>query len=267
MKTRFDITALDPLRLRLDNHPVYSAVHTVDNLRLFMSHHVFSVWDFMSVVKYLQQEIAPTAYPWIPRGQPSVRYFINQLVLEEESDQAPQDAQGNPAYASHFELYCAAMKEIGADPSAVLAFVAKAANEGIESAFALNIAPKASLQFMESTFEFLASGKPHVVAAAFALGREHIIPGMFRAFLQRMGITEQDAPTFHFYLQRHIHLDADFHGPISLLLLDELCGGDASKLEEAKAAACAAVEARIRFWDGILETLYESSESPIPDYA
>lgn len=255
MKTGFDVSVLDPLRRKLDSHAVYHAVHSMDDLRLFMGHHVFSVWDFMSVIKYLQQAIAPSTYPWMPRGNPAVRYFINQLVLEEESDQAPPDAEGNPVYASHFELYCAAMREIGADPSPALTFVAKAAKDGIEPALALDIAPKASRQFMETTFGFLASGKPHVVAAAFALGREHIIPGMFRAFLQRMGITEQDAPTFHFYLQRHIHLDADFHGPISLLLLDELCGGDASRLREAEAAACAAVEARIRFWDGILDAL------------
>ena len=255
MKNKFDISILNSLRMKLDNHPVYGAVHTMDDLRLFMSHHVFSVWDFMSVVKCLQQEIAPTTYPWKPRGHPSVRYFINQLVLEEESDQALPDAQGNPTYASHFELYCGAMNEIGANPSIALNFVDKAAKDGIESAIGLNIAPAASRQFMESTFEFLASGKPHVVAAAFALGREHIIPGMFRAFLQHMGVTEHDAPTFHFYLNRHIHLDADFHGPISLLLLDELCDGDAIKLKEAEAAARSAIEARIRFWDGILVAL------------
>lgn len=257
MKAKFDVSVLNSLRHKLDNHPVYGAVHTVDDLRVFMSHHVFAVWDFMSVVKYLQQEIAPTTYPWCPRGLPSVRYFINQLVLEEESDQGLPDAQGNPTYASHFEMYCAAMEEVGADPAAVLGFVSKAAKEGIVPAFALDIAPEASLQFMKSTFGFLSSGKSHVVAAAFALGREHIIPGMFRAFLQRMGITEQDAPTFHFYLHRHIYLDADFHGPISLQLLDELCGGNASKLKEAEAAACAAMEARILFWDGILASLNE----------
>ena len=255
MKKSFDVSILNSLRHKLDNHPVYSAVHTLDDLRLFMAHHVFSVWDFMSVVKYLQQEIAPTTYPWKPRGHPSVRYFINQLVLEEESDQAPPDAQGNPCFASHFELYCDAMKEVGADSSTILSFVEKAAGEGIDSAFRLNIAPKASRQFTESTFAFLGSGKPHVVAAAFALGREHIIPGMFRSFLLRMGITKQEAPVFHFYLERHIYLDADFHGPISLQLLDELCDGDAIKLQEAADAACAALEARIRFWDGILEEL------------
>lgn len=255
MQTRFDVSVLNTLRHNLDNHPVYGAVHSMDDLRVFMNHHVFSVWDFMSVVKYLQQEIAPATYPWRPRGLPSVRYFINQLVLEEESDQGLPDANGNPTYASHFELYCGAMTEIGADPVTVLRFVDKAASAGIEPAFDLNIAPAASQQFMQSTFGFLASGKPHVVAAAFALGREHIIPGMFRSFLLRMGITEFEAPMFHYYLNRHIHLDADFHGPISLQLLNELCGGDAVKLREAEAAAREAIEARIRFWDGILEAI------------
>lgn len=224
MGTRFEPARLDALRLQLDHHPVYAAVHTLADLRTFMGHHVYSVWDFMSVVKYLQREIAPTAYPWRPHGTPSVRYFINQLVLEEESDQGLPDAQGNPTYASHFELYCGAMREVGADPGGVLRFVEQAADQGIASAFALNLAPQPSQRFMQSTFGFLDIGKPHMVAAAFALGREHIIPGMFRSFLQRMGITEYDAPLFHYYLNRHIHLDADFHGPISLQLLDELCG-------------------------------------------
>ena len=101
MKTSFDVTVIQPLRDKLDNHPVYSAVNSLDDLRLFMSHHVFSVWDFMSVVIYLKREIAPAAYPWVPLGTPSVRYFINQLVLEEESDQAPNDAQGNSAGRWH----------------------------------------------------------------------------------------------------------------------------------------------------------------------
>lgn len=255
MQARFDVSVLNSLRHKLDHHPVYSAVHSVEDLRLFMGHHVFSVWDFMSVVKYLQHEIAPTTYPWRPHGLPSVRYFINQLVLEEESDQGLPDAHGNPTYTSHFELYCSAMQEVGADPAAVLAFVDRAASVGIAPAFALNLAPPASQQFMQTTFAFLDSGKPHVVAAAFALGREHIIPGMFRSFLQRMGISEQQAPMFHYYLNRHIHLDADFHGPISLQLLDELCAGDALKLQEAEAGARAAIEARILFWDGILDAL------------
>lgn len=118
----------------------------------------------------------------------------------------------------------------------------------------MNIVPAASHRFTSGTFRFLAEGKPHAVAAAFALGREHIILGMFRAFLQNMGIDEGAAPTFHYYLKRHIHLDADFHGPISLLL-EELCEENEVKMREAEAAARVAVEARINFWDGVREAL------------
>ncbi len=255
MPARFDFARIQDLRDRLDTHPVYHALHDLDDLRVFMAHHVFSVWDFMSMVKYLQQCIAPVRIPWAPHSHPSVRHFINQLVLEEESDAGLPDASGQPTHASHFELYCGAMKEIGADPAAVRRFVARAAHEGIEAAFAMDAAPPAAQRFMRSTFGFIASQQPHVVAAAFALGREHIIPGMFRAFLQRMDIDEADAPTFHFYLKRHIHLDEDFHGPISLLLLEELCDGDVARLREAEQAARTAIEARIDFWDGILHAL------------
>lgn len=259
MPARFDFASIQDLRDRLDTHPVYRALHGLDDLRVFMAHHVFSVWDFMSMVKYLQQCIAPVRIPWAPHGQPSVRHFINQLVLEEESDTALPDASGQTTHASHFELYCGAMEEIGADPTTVRRFVACAAQNGIEAAFALDTAPPPAQQFMRSTFGFIASQQPHVVAAAFALGREHIIPGMFRAFLQRMDIDEADAPTFHFYLKRHIHLDEDFHGPISLLLLEELCAGDATRLREAEQAARTAIQARIDFWDGILHTLRDGT--------
>ena len=251
----FDVTVVDDLRRKLDTHPVYGAVRTIGDLQAFMSHHVFSVWDFMSVVKYLQNQIAPTTYPWKPRGHPSVRYFINQLVLEEESDQGLPAPDGSATFASHFELYCDAMREIGADPTGVLNFVETAADKGITVALALGVAPAPSHQFMESTFAFIGTDKPHMVAAAFALGREHIIPGMFRSFLKDMGITDKEAPAFHYYLNRHIHLDADFHGPISLQLLNELIGGDPAKMKEAEEAARAAVEARIHFWDGVMAAL------------
>jgi len=93
------------------------------------------------------------------------------------------------------------------------------------------------------------------VAVALALGREHVIPAMFRAFLQRMAVTEEQAPIFHYYLKRHIHLDEDFHAPLSLRLLAALCGDDADKWREAEAAAETAVNARISFWDGVLKAL------------
>lgn len=240
---------------KLNNHPIYQSVQSLDDLRVFMEHHVYPVWDFMSLLKDLQSRLAPAAAPWKPHGSAASRFFINQIVLGEESDEGLPDAAGNPTYISHFELYCNAMREIGADPSAAIRFVDTACTQGVASALALGIAPPAACAFVESTFGFIATDKAHIVGAAFALGREHIIPDMFRALLARMNITQQTAPMFHYYLNRHIHLDEDFHAPLAMRMMNELIGGDVVKLREAEAAAHAAVEARIKLWDGVLTAI------------
>jgi hypothetical protein len=78
---------------------------------------------------------------------------------------------------------------------------------------------------------------------------------MFRAFLSRMTVTEAQAPSFHYYLNRHVHLDGDFHAPLSLRLLAVLCKDDPARWREAEAAAEAAVDARMLFWDSVLKAL------------
>lgn len=262
MSSAFDLSCVTVWREKLNQHPIYAALHSMEDIRCFMSHHVYSVWDFMSLAKYLQCTIAPAESPWFPVGHPLVRRFINEIVLEEESDEGLPDAAGNKTYCSHFELYCQAMQEAGADTAGPLAFIALAQRQGIRAALAQNIAPAPSQRFMETTFNFIDTKKPHVVAAAFALGREHIIPGMFRSLLRKMEIGESAAPAFHYYLERHIHLDEGSHGPLSLLMLNELCGGDKTRIEEAEMAARQAIEARIEFWNGVLEALeYGASRS------
>lgn len=236
---------------RLEDHPIYEAVATIEDLQCFMEHHVYSVWDFMSLIKYLQSVVAPTTYPWVPRGDASVRRFINELVLEEESDKTHVPGE----FSSHFELYHRAMTEIGADTGPSATFIKIAGEKGIDDALAMVRIPEPSRAFTSKTFQFIRDNKPHQVAAALALGREHIIPGMFRSILQRIGVTDQQAPIFHFYLNRHIHLDEDFHAPLSLRLLNGLCDGDERRIEEAVAAATIAVNARIDFWDGVLEAI------------
>lgn len=236
---------------QLENHPIYEAVSTIDDLQCFMEHHIYSVWDFMSLIKYLQSEVAPTRYPWVPKGEGSVRRFINELVLEEESDETNIPGE----YSSHFELYHRAMSEVGADIAASTDFISVVQEKGIHDALALPGVPAPSRAFTSTTFEFIDNNKPHQVAAALALGREHIIPCMFRSILKKIGVTSEEAPIFHFYLNRHIHLDEDFHAPLSLRLLNGLCGGDESKIQESIDAANQAVTARIEFWDGVLEAI------------
>ena len=57
---------------------------------------------------------------------------------------------------------------------------------------------------------------------------------------------------FLFYLERHIEVDGEDHGPLSLKLMDEVCENDPIKWEEATRVAEEALSMRIRLWDGVV---------------
>jgi hypothetical protein len=50
---------LGSLRGALLAHPVYTRVRDVPSIQVFMQHHVFAVWDFMSLLKSLPNRIRP----------------------------------------------------------------------------------------------------------------------------------------------------------------------------------------------------------------
>lgn len=251
-----DKTVIQGFQQRLENHPIYEAVKTIEDLQCFMEHHIYSVWDFMSLIKYLQSIIAPTQFPWTPQGDAEVRRFINELVLEEESD----ETHDGKSFSSHFELYKNAMREVGAQTGTMDSFIQKLGSSDIDTALSTSDIPEPSLKFTQTTFGFINGNKPHEVAAALALGREHIIPCMFRSILDTIGIDDKHAPIFHYYLNRHIGLDEDFHAPLSLRLLNGLCENDPQKAQEAIKATEIAINARITFWDGVLEAINKQKE-------
>lgn len=258
----FPLENIKLLRKELAMHPVYAAVRDMDDLTLFMQHHVYSVWDFMSLVKYLQNEIAPARAPWLPNGDAQVQRFINDIVLEEETDEGLPLEDGTPTFTSHFNLYSLAMDEVKEGSNTLVKeFIDKVTSHSLQDALNSVEIPSPAKEFMKTTFSFIDSDKPHVIAAAFALGREHIIPEMFRALLEKMNIPRESAEVFHYYLDRHIELDGDFHGPMSLRMLELLCEGDEAKIAEAEQAAIDAIKARIKFWDGVLLAIEKSSNT------
>jgi hypothetical protein len=86
MTSAFEPEFIAGLRERLERHPIYGQLKTLADLRVFMAHHVHSVWDFMSLIKFLQHHVAPVRWPWAPGTDATVQRFINELVLEEETD-------------------------------------------------------------------------------------------------------------------------------------------------------------------------------------
>src|SRR5258707_4906545 len=109
---------IQPTRQALLNHRIYRQIRGLDGLRRFMEHHVFAVWDFMSLLKALQQRLCCVTVPWFPGGSSLACRLINEIVLGEESD---EDGEGG--YASHFELYHGAMLQCGASAAMIDEFL------------------------------------------------------------------------------------------------------------------------------------------------
>jgi hypothetical protein len=244
--------ALKEHRKSLLKHNVYQSLETLEDLQAFMEHHVFAVWDFMSLLKALQADLTSVTLPWVPKGSPVTRRLINEIVLEEETD---VDQQGNPV--SHFELYLRAMAEVGADQTRINQLLAgvlsgKSVNQALDES-GIHASVK---EFVQNTFRIIQSGKTHAIAAAFTFGREDLIPDMFRNLIADLNERFPGSlDTFIYYLDRHVQLDEEVHTPLALQMVSELCGDDDDKWQEALEVSVACIESRIRLWDGIREML------------
>jgi len=221
-----------------------------------MERHCFAVWDFMSLLKFLQRCLSCVDLPWRPVGDPKSRRLVNEIVLGEESDE-----DGRGGYCSHFELYLAAMRDCGADTSKIERFLL-AIEDGRPISIALEHAgaPPESKAFVQSTWAILQSESLPSVVAAFAFGREDVVPEMFRKLVESLLHRAPDRwSRFLYYLNRHIQLDGELHGPLSEKLLANVCGENLSAWQEAETAAKEALSARSRFWDAVQLSLKKSS--------
>ena len=246
---------LAPFCTKLQKHPVYSAIDTIEDIRLFMEQHVFAVWDFMSLLKQLQNELTCTSIPWQPAGNPAAARLINEIVWGEESD-----VNKNGVAMSHYEMYIEAMQSLGASTKGI-EFLLQEINSGksIRNAIESSEIPSPIADFLNFTFEVVNTKKAHVISAVFTFGREDLIPDMFIEIIKNLNAAEGvDLSNLIYYFERHIEVDADEHGPMALEMVSQLCGDDPEKYQEAITYSKRALELRIGLWDGILASIEKS---------
>ncbi len=106
------------------------------------------------------------------------------------------------------------------------------------------------VDFTTSTIETALHGNTQEVLGSFFYGRENVIPEMFDSLLKTWDIDREKAPTFVFYLERHIELDSGEHGPAAQKMINNLCPTNKQKME-VYLAAQKAVLARIKLWDSL----------------
>jgi hypothetical protein len=266
--SEYDNDHLCSLRAVLLDHPLYAQVGSVADLRRFMEDHVFAVWDFMSLLKRLQQDMTCISVPWFPADNAKAARLINDIVIGEETDVGPDGS-----YVSHLALYLRAMQDIGASTRQFEKFRSLVLM-GVPVAVALSRigAPRHVQAFVSHTMSLANSDSTEEVLAAFFYGREDIIPEMFRRLLDTLYGAKHNNDrlrNFIYYIDRHIELDGDSHGPKGRELLEDLVMNSPHARERALRAACRSIKARIELWNGTLSNIRKNRgvERPIETYA
>ncbi|WMW77731.1 DUF3050 domain-containing protein [Flavobacterium sp. 20NA77.7] len=240
------------------HHSLYEKVTTLEELHVFLENHVYAVWDFMSLLKALQAKLTCTTTPWLPVGNPAVRYLINEIVVAEETDLALDGSR-----QSHYEMYVDAMKACGASIQEVACFLehVQTTKNIFVSIKKSNLHPNVKA-FLDFTFRVIEEGKAHKIASAFTFGREDLIPNMFTEILRnfQQNFPEIDLSKLIYYFERHIELDADEHGPMAMQMIAELCGDSEQKWKEVELVSIEALEKRIGLWNAIEEQIVLKKE-------
>lgn len=244
--------AVAPARQRVVKHELYHALTDLKSVHIFMQHHVFAVWDFMSLLKSLQHSLTCVEVPWVPTGPTGSRRLINDIVLVEESDEI------GDGFTSHFELYLDSMTQAGADRTAIDGFIELIRQRvPVQTALKEVRAPQPSAEFTTMTWKFIETAPVHCQAAAFAFGREDLIPDMFdKVVTVNRGLGNR-LESFIDYLDRHIQVDSEEHTPMAMQMLADLCGDDDEKWAQCETTVNTALTARTRLWDSILAVIQE----------
>ena len=242
---------LNYLRKSLIEHPLYNSMENLSDIKKFMEVHVYAVWDFMSLVKNLQMNLTCISTPWIPSENSLTARLINEIVMGEETD-----IDKNEVAKSHFEMYLDSMNEIGANTNKIgdLIELVKQGKDIFNIIQNQDISDEIK-DFLNFTFSVIKNNKVHVTAAVFTFGREDLIPNMFIEIVRKIKLENKSVESLIYYLERHIEMDGDHHGPMAMNMIESLCENNDNKIKEALDSSKLALKKRIKLWDYIYQQI------------
>ena len=175
---------------------------------------------------------------------------IHQYILKlKDSFLEETDENKNGLPISHFELYIKSMKDCGAETNKInelLINIQKGQN--LKKALSNLKLPQPIKEFVLFTFNIINTKETHKIASIFTFGREELIPDMFPKVLYQLNQHHlYSLENLIYYFERHIDVDSDIHGPMSIKMIKELCRDNISRWEECLEISSLTLEKRIQF--------------------
>ena len=98
-------------------------------------------------LKSLQSQLTCVSIPWIPSGKGTPARLVNEIVIEEESDMDPHGQ-----HMSHFEMYCHAMHQAGANTESIDYFLQNLKTSNVSQSLIISNAPKRCKKICNQNF-------------------------------------------------------------------------------------------------------------------
>lgn len=229
-------------------HPLLTRRFTPDDTRVFMENHVFAVWDFSMLWKRVERELEELESPWAPERESSCEWLMREMGVRDD------------AHAPYLDLYLEAMRELGADTSAIDRMLVRV-ELGDDPFAALSWAPEPAQRFSSHTLRLALDRRTPAVAiaAAYLWGREAILDDLCTRLLASTAAASSDA--LRRYLERSVEHDRAERAPKADRLLRALCTDDRALITVAERAGLDALDARRQLWDDILAQLDQSTSA------
>jgi len=215
-------------------HSLFGRLNTVENIRIYSEFQIWCVWDFMSILKVVQNLVFTNSTMWLPPKNTTLGYNLYRLLMTEETDRShPNIAKQR---TSHFELFIYAMQEMKADTSLIAEFIHHVRNGENLSIILKNLkVNQAVVKFLEINHSLIHQNPINAVAL-LSLTRENFLPAVFKAVVGHSNINNKVIEPFIWYHKRHIQLDEGVHGPIANDLFNEYIVNDEEILLSLKSS-------------------------------